>query len=114
MKLEDEYQQAAMRPEPPASWSALGSVVLAAQVTLLLSRGRDGGVAGQAGGVADDVVALGAVGSDPVPLRRRVLADERDCCTAHETIKVDAPGAQFSWGQRAAPFKQCSQYWLFG
>ena len=42
-----------------------------------LSRGRDGGVAGQAGRVADDVVALGAVGSDPVPLRRRVLLDER-------------------------------------
>ena len=27
-----EYQQAAMRPEPPAFWRARGSVVLAAQV----------------------------------------------------------------------------------
>ena len=41
------------------------------------TRGGHRGVAGQAGGLADDVVALGAVGADPRPLRRRVLLDER-------------------------------------
>ena len=41
-----------------------------------LAGGRDGGVSGVAGGVADDVVALGAVGADPVALRRGVLLDQ--------------------------------------
>ena len=32
---------------------------------------------GRLGGIADDVVALRAIGPDPVALRRRVLLEER-------------------------------------
>ena len=67
---------AAIRPVPPGTWrprvGRAGRPGVAG-----LAAGCDGGVGGEVGRVADDLVALGAVGPDPVPFRRRVLLEER-------------------------------------
>jgi hypothetical protein len=71
----------------------LTSKWIEAQTILLLrlpdqmSRRRDSGVAWQAGGVADPVVALEAIGADPVTLHRFVLLDERRRHSQQQSIR---------------------------
>ena len=59
-----------------------------------LARGRDGGVAGKAGRVADDVVALRAVGPDPVALRRRVLSSTQGTAVGSRVGRVEEQAAE--------------------
>ena len=74
VKLVVAYQAAAIRPVPPASSRALGSVRVGRPGVGQLAAGLDGRIGREAGRVADDLIALCAIRFDPVPFRRSCLA----------------------------------------